>query len=231
MSAIRDLYHFQETELALEANEQAQAKLAQQLKDESALTAAKNRLAAAQQRLQETAQQQKELEYQIEDLSAKLKTINRKLYDGKTTNPKELSSLQTEAEDFQNKRRGLEDKDLELMESTETIKEDIAAATRELAAAEARWADTQKTLGAELEQVKNQHAALTQEKNELLPQIAPALLAAYKNIRLRRGTAVAKVEAGACRGCRITVSNAELQQAKSGDIVKCNSCGRILYLP
>jgi len=231
MSAIRDLYHFQELELALEANEQAQAKLALQLKDESAINAAKNRLAAVEKQLQETAKQQKELEYQIEDLSAKLKTINRKLYDGKTTNPKELSSLQAEAEDFLKKRRGLEDKDLELMESAEAIKGNIAATTRELAAVETQRAEMQKNLGAELSQIQTHHAALTQEKNELLPQIAPALLAIYKNIRLRRGTAVARIEAGTCRGCRITVSNAELQQAKSGDIVKCNSCGRILYLP
>ncbi|MDI6814491.1 MAG: hypothetical protein QMC90_00160 [Dehalococcoidales bacterium] len=41
----------------------------------------------------------------------------------------------------------------------------------------------------------------------------------------QRGTAVAKVEQGLCRGCRISLSTAKLQQARSGSLVQCSSCG------
>ncbi|MEE8619379.1 MAG: C4-type zinc ribbon domain-containing protein [Dehalococcoidales bacterium] len=33
-----------------------------------------------------------------------------------------------------------------------------------------------------------------------------------------------------CRGCRISLSAAELQQARSGSLVQCSNCGRILFL-
>jgi len=230
MSTTRDLYHLQELELAIDANEQSQSRLGHQLKDNHLLLMAKGKLEAEQKRLDETGKQQKTVDFDIEDLSTKIKTINRKLYDGKTTNSKELSNLQTEYEDFRKKRSALEDKSLELMGEIEAIRENIVTATQELTVAEAEWEARQKIIAKELEQMQTDHASLVIKREALIPQIEPAILEIYKVIKKRKGTGVAKVEQGTCRGCRIAVSNAELQQAKSNNIVKCNSCGRILYL-
>ena len=41
----------------------------------------------------------------------------------------------------------------------------------------------------------------------------------------------ARVEQGICRGCRISLPTTDLQQARSGKLVQCSSCGRILFLP
>ena len=53
-----------------------------------------------------------------------------------------------------------------------------------------------------------------------------------KNHKLKKqkGTAVAKVEQGVCCGCRISLPSTELQRARSDSLVRCSSCGRILFL-
>jgi predicted nucleic acid-binding Zn-ribbon protein len=231
MSNARELYQLQEIELAIEANDQAQTRVKQKLADSNLVQQAKAKLAAAQKKLEDTGKQQKSVDFDIDDLTVKIKTINRKLYDGKTTNSKELSALQSEAEDFQKKRSKLEDRALELMEEAETSKQNIAGAARELAKAEAEWEAMQKTLTAELTQLQNGHADVLEKHEAAMGQIEPLAIDVYKEVKKRKDTAVAKVEQGTCRGCRIAVSNAELQHAKSGGIVKCSNCGRILYLP
>jgi predicted nucleic acid-binding Zn-ribbon protein len=49
-------------------------------------------------------------------------------------------------------------------------------------------------------------------------------------VRTRKGNAVVKVEQGRCQGCHIKLSMNEWQKARTGVLVQCSSCGRILYL-
>jgi len=231
MGIVRDLFQLQEMELAIEANEHSQSRIGQALADNRIVLNAKSKLESEKKNLDEQTGKQKTLDIEIEDYSVKIKNINRKLYDGKTTNSKELSNLQAEAEDFQKKRAQLEDRSLQLMEEIELIRQHIVAANHELIVAEAESEIRHQNLTAELTQLQSDHAALDVRRYALISEIEHGVLEIYKEIKKRKGTAVAKVEQGICRGCRIAISNAELQQVKSGNMVKCNSCGRILYLP
>ena len=61
-------------------------------------------------------------------------------------------------------------------------------------------------------------------------EIEPQVLEIYHELRKRKGIAVARVEQGTCRGCQIALPASNLQQVKSGNLVRCNTCERILYL-
>jgi len=231
MSTIaRQLFQLQEIELAIEANGQAQARILSQIGESQDVIKARNRLVAGQKDLEELTKQQKALEWEIDDLTVKIKNIEKKLYDGKIHDSKELSSLQREQEIFKRNRSGLEDKALELMEKGDEVRNNISAINDELARLEAQWQAQQKRLAAELEQQKSDHAALEDRKQSMLPQIEAAPLEIYRDLRKRKGVAVAKVEQGICKGCRITLPNSDLQAAKGSGFVKCSSCGRILFL-
>ena len=52
----------------------------------------------------------------------------------------------------------------------------------------------------------------------------------YNRFRKQKGLAVARVEQGTCRGCRISLSTAELQRVKGNKLIMCSSCGRILFI-
>jgi hypothetical protein len=228
----RQLFQLQELELALEGNEQSQVKIGAQLGESQDVVKARARRDAEQKHIEELAKQQKTTEWEIEDLTVKIKAIEKKLYEGRIFNSKELSSLQTEAEDFKKRRSGLEDKALEVMEQTDAARKALLKLAEEVGLLEARWQDQQKQLHSELEQLKTNQVDLEGKKQALLVQIEAGAVEIYRDLRKRKaGIAVAKIEQGTCKGCRITLPNSDLQQAKGSGLVRCNSCGRILYLP
>ena len=228
----RQLFQLQELELALEGNEQSQVKIGAQLGESQDVVKARARRDAEKKHIEELAKQQKTTEWEIEDLTVKIKAIEKKLYEGRIFNSKELSSLQTEAEDFKKRRSGLEDKALEVMEQTDAARKALLKMVEEVALLEARWQDQQKQLRGELEQLKANQVDLEGKKQALLVQIEAGAVEIYRDLRKRKGgTAVARIEQGTCKGCRITLPNSDLQQAKGSGLVRCNSCGRILYLP
>jgi predicted nucleic acid-binding Zn-ribbon protein len=74
---------------------------------------------------------------------------------------------------------------------------------------------------------------LAAARQRVADQIDPATLRNYEMIRRTRGgLAVVPIEQRACKGCRISLSSAEVQRARSSpEPITCQSCGRILYLP
>lgn len=231
MSIAKDLYQLQEIELAIEINEQSQKKISSQLGDSQEVLKARAKLNTEQKHIEEQEKQQKSAEWEIDDLTTKIKNIEKKLYDGKITNAKELSNLQAESEDFKKKRSGLEDRVLDIMEKTELAGKNADDLTSEITELTAKWQSQQKQLSGELEQLKTDQTNLDSRRQALLSQLDTAAVEIYRDLRKRKGTAIARIEQGTCLGCRITLPNSDLQQAKGGGLVKCSSCSRILYLP
>ncbi len=88
----------------------------------------------------------------------------------------------------------------------------------------------QQQLSADLKQLKAAHADLTQKQETQSAGIDPQTLEVYRELRKRKGTAIARVEQGTCRGCQIALPVSDLQQVRSGSLVRCDSCERILFL-
>jgi predicted nucleic acid-binding Zn-ribbon protein len=227
----KQLYQLQEVDLELESKELAVKQITSQLGESEAIANARNKLAQEQKRLEELSHQQRSLEWEIDDLTSKLTTAERDLYSGRIRNPKELSSLQQEAETLKARRNQLEDKDLEIMEQVDSNRENISSLSTELKTIESDWQTRQQKLTAELAELRIALVNLSQRQQLLATGIDSEALELYHKLRKGMGTAVARVEQGICRGCRISLPVNELQQARSGSLVQCSSCGRVLYLP
>ena len=230
MSVAKQLYQLQEVELELEFNEQAVSQIANQLGKSQAVVRAQNELTLERQRLEELKRQQHSAEWEIEDLVNKLTTAEEKLYSGRIKNPKELTSLQHEVEGLKARRNQLEDKALEIMDQVELATATVTTKSNELKTLETEWHSRQQQLSTNLEQLKTILSDLKQKRQLLSAKIDPQAIELYHELRKHKGTAVAKVEQGICRGCRISLPTTELQQARSGSLVQCSSCGRILFL-
>ena len=230
MSVVRQLYQLQEIDLELESNEQAQNRIANQLGESQEVARVRDKLTAGQQHLEDLSHQQHSAEWEIDDLTTKLTTTEQKLYGGKITNPKELANFQREVSELRARHSHLEDKTLGIMDQVELTSASVTTLSGELNRLEAEWNSQQQQLSTDLKQLKTTHADLEHDRTKLSAEIDPQAIEVYHGLRKQRGTAMAKVEQGMCRGCRIALPTSELQQARSGNLVRCSSCGRILFL-
>ena len=230
MSVAKQLYQLQEIDLELEANEQALRQIASQLGESQAVVKARTKLASENQRLEELKRQQHSLEWEIDDLVNKLAPAQERLYGGSIKNPKELTNLQHEVEGLKSKREQLENKALEVMEQVELTEASVATLSNESKRLEAEWQSQQQQLSSNMEELKTTLSDLQHKRKALSTSIDPETIEFYDKLKKQKGTAAAKVEQGICRGCRISLSAAELQQARSGNLVQCSNCGRILFL-
>ena len=67
---------------------------------------------------------------------------------------------------------------------------------------------------------------------EASKSIEPELLAKYKEIRQQSMPPVAKLVGGQCMGCNMALPSAISRRISEGsELVQCDNCGRILYIP
>lgn len=231
MSVTRQLYQLQEVDTELESVERAMSQIASQLGESQVVLKAQAELKSEHQRLEELKQLQRSSEWEIDDLVNKLAAAEEKLYSGSIKNPKELTSLQHEAEGMKARRSQLEDKALEIMNQSELAEASVATKSNELKRLESDWQSQQQRLSDEMEQLKAAVSDLKQKWQLMSAKIDPRVVEFYGDLKKQKGAAVAKVMQGICRSCRISLSTAELQQARGNRLVQCSSCGRILFLP
>ena len=230
MNIPRQLYQLQEIDQELESNEKALGEVTSQLGDSEEVIGTREQLAREQRLLEELGQKQRSVEWEIEDLSGKLAASEKDLYSGRIRNPKELSNLEQETKVLKTQRNRLEEKALEIMDQVEMAEKNISRISSELKALETEWHNQQQQLNANLEEIKSTLSRLKDRRQLLAAEVDPAAIEIYHQIKRQRGTAVAKVEQGICRGCRISLPVTEVQQTRSGNLVRCSSCGRILFL-
>ncbi|MFA5451327.1 MAG: C4-type zinc ribbon domain-containing protein [Dehalococcoidales bacterium] len=229
MSMIIKLLGLQELEIEITGLEKALTDARGKLGESPALQKAKADAAAAETSYRQLSDRQKELEWQSEDIDTKLKNVNEKLYSGRVSNPKELTSLQLEAGLLSEKAAGLDEKALDVMEKTEAADQEFSQAAARLTQAESAWHVEQQGLKQEIDNMQQKIAILEEKRAKSADEISPEALQLYQRVKMQKGVAVARVAHGTCEGCRISLSTAQLQRARSGSLERCANCGRILY--
>jgi hypothetical protein len=230
MSVTKQLYQLQEVDLEIESTERTLRQVTGKIGESEKVVRVRSRLASEQQHLEELRHQQHSLEWEVDDLGTKIARIEQKLYGGSIGNPKELANFQQEAEGMKLRRGQLEDKTLDIMDRVERAVASVDTTSSELERLEDKWQSEQKQLSVEAERLKTTLSELDQKRQRLSSEIDTEMVELYQQLKKQKGTAVAKVEQGICRGCRISLSASESQRVRSGDLSQCSSCGRILFL-
>ena len=230
MSIAQQLYHLQEIDLEIDSGRQNLQKMTGQLGESHVLISARAELDTEKQHLEGVQKQQRFLEHEADDISAKMKVAGEELYSGRVHNPKELSNLQHDVELLKANRGKIEDKILELMDNTESHTKKIVDLNERFADIEKKWRGEQHQLNADIEQLKTRLLNLEQQKLLLVNSLDTNTVDLYNDLKMKRKTAVARVTQGICSGCRMQLPTTDLQRVRSGNVVQCSSCGRILYL-
>lgn len=126
-----------------------------------------------------------------------------------------------------------EDEELELLEQIDGEQATLAEERAELERLKALFAARLRTLDATETQCRDQIAAAAEAVEASRNATEPSALKEYDFVRshVRRAPYLSPLEGSKCLGCHLRVSGEVEQQARRGTaLVRCSSCGRIVYV-
>ena len=191
---------------------------------------AEKKLNACKLGQEETKQNLMELEKALKDHNFNFKELETSLYDGHSTDVKELEYLGSEKDKLQKVINEVETQILELMNEVDKndhellLLEDLL---ENIIDENIKLKETTKTLSEELE-IKIEETKVSIEKSE--DNIDKRFLTRYIQIKNNKGTGMAEVINFICGGCNIMIPMFAIDKLKnSKDVISCESCGRFLY--
>jgi len=229
MSRGEALYRLQQLDSEHDTKKDRLKEIETALKDDSALREARQAAEKAGKRALKWQTKQRDLELEIESLAEKTSRSEKRLYSGKVTNPKELSDLQAEVASLKGRRQRLEDTLLEAMLEREDAEKTQDEAQAHLEEVENIWSARQADLKAERKALHQRIEEIEEKRRAILPRLDADVLATYERLRQTKGgLAVARIEQDVCTGCRVTISPSAEWKLRQGELVYCDTCGRIV---
>ncbi len=223
------LYRLQQLDSERDATQDRLREIDAALRDDTRLRRARQALQEQEQEARKWQARQRDLELEIESLADKSARSEARLYGGKVTNPKELTDLEAEIASLQRRRRRLEDQLLEAMIEREGAEDTRDAAQTHLQETESTWSRTQADLRAERTGLEQRLQEIERRRDEVAAHLDPQTLAAYNRLReLKGGQAVARLRADICTVCGVTISASAEWKLRQGELIHCDSCGRII---
>ena len=221
MSSIRDLIQLQTIDTALSTQRTALVPIRELAAQQAVLREA----LAGLERDQRTA------DTEVTDARAHLGDVDAKLYSGAVRNPKELVSLQQDADMLRAQLGRLEDIAITALGRVEENRAALADVDAKLATAQQEHAALNTELSAQRDQLLAEIAELERRRGLVVAKVPASDLQIYTSVYgARQGRAVAKVERTLCQGCRVNLPAVVVQRVRnSPNLVQCPSCMRILY--
>jgi predicted nucleic acid-binding Zn-ribbon protein len=163
----------------------------------------------------------------IQDLQGKISKYRDQSLEVKTN--EQYKALLHEIQFAEQDIRGNEDKILELMIDAETQEKEVKTAEVEL-----------KEETAEIEKEKEEARQRTAEDEKLLADwnakrdkarsaVSAELLQHYDRVSKYRGSGIAEVRDHKCMGCQVMLRPQTFNEVRTGVVVMCDSCQRVLY--
>lgn len=231
MTRMSNLYRLQQVEKELDDSRARLQEIERILAEDERVAEAEQEFEQAQDAYIKAKSRMGDAEQSVASQRKKIENTENSLYGGTVTNPKELEDLQRESESLKRYLTTLEDRLLEAMVELEQAEEVYERAKQNLE-------EVRSSVAAE-------HQDLTEERNALTKKI-PRLeaevenernstpdkdLATYEKLKQRiGGFPIALVEGGTCGVCGMAIPGSKAQRVRTGgEVVRCESCGRMLY--
>jgi predicted nucleic acid-binding Zn-ribbon protein len=172
------------------------------------------------------------VEADLATAEARAAAVNARLYGGEVRASRELQAMVADVESLKARASALEDQVLELMELREPHDVRLASLSAQLDALTARRTAVAAALVVSEAAADEELARLEEARAAAATSVPVALLSTYDRLRAELdGVAIARLVAGRCDGCHLTLPAMELDRIRHlppGEVGTCDQCGRIL---
>ena len=175
---------------------------------------------------------QTEIEEEVGDLDRRGKEIDDRLRGDSSGSFRDQTAMSNEMSSLVERKRVLEDEELELMELIEPLDEILHAAHSSQQQLHHRALALHEEMTGERRGLKIALDGVISERDALALSLPESLLNEYNSLRARLGgIGAARLVHGMCSGCNLALSASEvdrLRHISATALVHCEQCGRIL---
>ena len=143
-----------------------------------------------------------------------------------------MEQLQHELGSLAKRRAELEEIELEVLVRIEALDQRITSLAKERDVLHEEVIKYSREKETALEEITRAINSTLNDRSALASECEPELLALYEKIRTSAdGIGVARLHAGQCQGCNLTINAADLSKINAlpdDEVVRCEECRRIL---
>ena len=210
------------------------------------LETADERRAAIEQEFEQHAFSIREIQNRGDELKAKRAELEKQIADNKTyleradrnlkhaQNSKEYETAMRETDALQKQISAFETQVVEAMDALEAVEKELEERADEINSLDEKRKTALAQFDAENAAIKKEFDAQTKHRAEAFATLPATLAGVYNRLALRSrdGIAVAEVVNSSCSACYMQLRPQVMVNVKKGDeIILCESCSRILYVP
>lgn len=150
-------------------------------------------------------------------------------YTPEINSTKKLKIIEKQIEDAENNIKQEKKTVLDISETIKEINNEISNVKKKIVFIKNKYENSRENNCSELEFLEKEKSKMEELIKDIEEQIDEDSINEYLKMKKRYDDPISVIETRKCSGCSMDVPSVNYESAKTGSVIRCESCGRILF--